>query len=312
MKPTRLFVLLAGFLVALGLLGAVAWVEWRQINRVEAATVLVSRTHQVLNHLVRLLSLMQDIENGARGFLVTGEPAFLEPFEAARGRVDDEFKALCTLTSDNLHQQTHCKVLAPLIAKRIAVSQATVDLRRNVGFEAAQKAVAGGVGKALMDQIRVLIGRMDAEEHILLAARTAEAKRAARASNLLIAGGTVLALLLIVGTFALVLRENQLRRRSQAELDRFFTLSLDLLCIANMDGYFKRLSPAFTQTLGYTTDQLTARPFLDFVHPDDHAATLAEVEKLSRGEPTIQFENRYRHQDSSWRWLAWKAQPDKD
>ncbi len=109
--------------------------------------------------------------------------------------------------------------------------------------------------------------------------------------------------------FVNIVRDITERKRVETERDRFFTLSLDMLCIAGMDGYFQRLNPAFTQTLGYATDELLARPFLDFVHPDDRAATSAEVEKLSRGEPTTHFENRYECKGGSWRWLAWKAQP---
>lgn len=92
-------------------------------------------------------------------------------------------------------------------------------------------------------------------------------------------------------------------------LGRFFTLSIDMLCIAGFDGYFKLLNPAWERTLGYSVDELTASPFVNFVHPDDREATLARLKKLSTGEGTISFENRYRAKDGSYRWMLWTATP---
>ncbi len=91
------------------------------------------------------------------------------------------------------------------------------------------------------------------------------------------------------------------------ELLHFFDESVDLLCVCGFDGKFKRLNPAWQSALGWTLAELTARPFLDFVHPDDRPATIAEFEKLLFGEPTIEFENRYQCKDGSCKWLQWTA-----
>lgn len=91
------------------------------------------------------------------------------------------------------------------------------------------------------------------------------------------------------------------------EADRLFALSIDMLCIAGFDGYFKKLNPAWSATVGFSEEELTSRPYLDFVHPEDRAATIAEATKLSRGVDTIHFENRYACKDGSYKWLAWTA-----
>jgi two-component system, sensor histidine kinase and response regulator len=97
------------------------------------------------------------------------------------------------------------------------------------------------------------------------------------------------------------------RKRAEEELDRFFTISLDLQCIATFDGYFTRVNSAWERTLGYTSEEMVARPFLDFVHPEDREPTIAVMSALITGERVRDFENRYRARDGSYRWLLWNA-----
>ena len=103
------------------------------------------------------------------------------------------------------------------------------------------------------------------------------------------------------------------RRRAQEELDCFFMLSLDMLCIAGFDGHFKRVNPAWHRVLGYSEEELLSRPFMDFVHPDDRQATIAEsMKQIERGEQVISFENRYFHKDGTLRWLMWTSTPFRE
>jgi PAS domain S-box-containing protein len=99
------------------------------------------------------------------------------------------------------------------------------------------------------------------------------------------------------------------RRRAEEERDRFFTLALDLLCIAGFDGYFKRVNPAWSRLLGYTEAELLSRPYMELVHPDDRDATTAEAGRLADGQEVLYFENRYFHKDGTLRWLMWAAAP---
>ncbi|MDC0835122.1 PAS domain S-box protein [Geitlerinema sp. CS-897] len=95
------------------------------------------------------------------------------------------------------------------------------------------------------------------------------------------------------------------RKQAEAERDRFFTSTLDLICIISFDGYFKRLNPTWEKTLGYSLSELQSIPYIHFVHPDDRDRTRIEAERVAQGRDVVWFENRCLTKDGDCRWLAW-------
>jgi PAS domain S-box-containing protein len=123
----------------------------------------------------------------------------------------------------------------------------------------------------------------------------------------------ILAAGLVLAALAGALGVNATRRaKAQADLDRIFNLSPDLIAVADFNGYFTRLNPASERILGYSEHELLARPYLDFVHPEDRLRTAAEETAISGGKTTLSFENRYVRKDGSERVLEWTATPVVD
>jgi PAS domain S-box-containing protein len=119
---------------------------------------------------------------------------------------------------------------------------------------------------------------------------------------------TALIIFLIVQRRRKKVAEEGLLQKTE-DLDQFFKVSPDLLCIANTDSYFLRLNPAWERTLGYSREELMAKRFLDFVHPDDLLGTQEAVSAQATEQKVIHFENRYRCKDGTYRWLGWSSVP---
>ena len=116
------------------------------------------------------------------------------------------------------------------------------------------------------------------------------------------------------------LAETQLRQLNEylkakveertADRDRLWSLVGDLMLVARFDANIVAVNPAFTNVLGWKPEEMIGRKFLEFVHPDDLAATEAEAARLATGAILHRFENRYRSVSGEWRWIAWTAAPD--
>jgi PAS domain S-box-containing protein len=113
-------------------------------------------------------------------------------------------------------------------------------------------------------------------------------------------------------TFNRMAEDLQVQVTELHQFQKFFDVSLDMLCIAGTDGYFKRTNPAFERVLGWSSGELLSKPFLALVHEDDVRATEEEIASLAEGNPTISFVNRFRCADGTWKWLRWNSYPDPD
>ena len=116
----------------------------------------------------------------------------------------------------------------------------------------------------------------------------------------------------IIG-YLLIGYDNTARKKAEDQLNSFFEISLDMLCVWSGDGYLKRINPVFNRSLGWSAEELMASPFIDFIHPDDQAKTVAIGDQQTIfGEKIITLENRYLHKNGTWRTLSWVSVPYTD
>jgi methyl-accepting chemotaxis protein len=195
----------SGFALALAALMVIGVVSYRSTTGLIKTAGLVAHTHQVLEKLEELLSVMKDAETGQRGFIITGEKRYLEPYLTALGQIDGGLKTVRELTKDNSNQQKRLDRLESLIAGKLEEMKAILDLRQEPikGFEAAKQRVLTDQGKKLMDDIRKVAAEMEEEENDLLKKRSAEAELSAEQTHSIIVGGTLAAVvfLSVVGFF---------------------------------------------------------------------------------------------------------------
>jgi methyl-accepting chemotaxis protein len=193
----------SGFGLALVMLATVGAVSYDSTTKLIESAGWVQHTHEVLNGLDEVLSGMKDAETGQRGYVITGEERYLEPYQGAGDRVDHKLKYVRELTADNPIQQQRLTAIEPLVAAKFAELQGTIDLRRAKGFAPAAQEVLSDKGKNAMDSIRNLVGEMREEETGLLARRSVEEKtRAHRTETTIIAGSLCSFLLLsLAGVF---------------------------------------------------------------------------------------------------------------
>lgn len=297
-------------LLALGLFASMAWLQWWQSERVREAEEWVARSREMESTLHQLLSSLQDVETGERGYLLSGDAAFLAPFEAGLERLAELQNRLNLLVRDHT-QQANLAVANELIARRVALSRRNVSLRDSAGFEAARRAVIGGEGRRAMDRVRIAFADMRVRQEVLLEERAAAASEKRNRVRWTIILGTAGGIVLLSVVLGLLLREIARRGKTQrvlaareADLARFKrTLDQTLDCVFLFNARTLRFSYAnrgASLLLGYTIEELLRMGALDIKPEFTESAFREKLLPLLNDEvPWLMFQTVHRRKNSS-------------
>ena len=190
----------ATFIFVAVIYAVVAISSYRGQVRNEASEKWVEHTFEVIQNLDSILAALIDAETGERGFLLTGTDAYLDPYNQGSQKVNGSIDKVQELTVDNSKEQALINAIRPLAAAKLALLQESIDLRREQGkgLDAVIKVLRTNKGKNLMDQIRTLVGEMEAEEHRLLEERNKDSESSAGTLRLVITLGSLLSILTLL------------------------------------------------------------------------------------------------------------------
>ena len=276
-----------GFAMAFLLLLGIGAVAYRSITSLTDTNQLITHTYKVLEELSEVLSLLKDAETGQRGYVITGDDAFLEPYQTGVAGVPAVIKDLRDLTSDNAHQQERIAEAEPLIAAKLAELKLTIDLRRKGNLEETAKFIRGSEGKKIMDNLRRILDQMDHEERDLLKQRADEAAAAARGAKTTIVFGTVFCLLFVTAAGFLITRS--LSGQIGAAVQHVQSSSAELQSAANQQASgAKESSTAMTEITTTISELLaTSRQIAESAQRVSHVAE--ETSSAARaGDQTVQ------------------------
>jgi diguanylate cyclase (GGDEF)-like protein/PAS domain S-box-containing protein len=300
------------FLAAALAIGVVAAAAMTMHGAVRKSDAVATEEALDLGEVERLRGLRERISRKVRTFLLTGDQRFVDELRASERAFSDLLSTLLAAATtpddrDLIHRIEERESDRRWVTERLIAAR-----RSGTSTETLAQTLEAEL-QPIVDSLDTTIAKLvEFHRRQVEQARTESQKTFSEAERGLWAAAAVALLIAVLTSLALARTLHRIEGRAgrlQRERDRFFDLSIDMVCIAGTDGYFKQLNPAFEAVLGYTRDELLEKPFLEFVHVDDRAATLKVVAQLSSGHPTIDFDNRYACKDGTYKWLSWHASP---
>jgi signal transduction histidine kinase len=221
MKSSSNRILVPALLVLATLVVAVnAWFAFRAVNALFQSEQLVEHTWQVIYQVERIMGSAKDAETGTRGFIITGDDSYLQPYQAALSGIPTEFDRFQFLTRDNPNQQRRIGEMRAVTEQRLSMLREAIDLKRVGSAETVHSFILNGTGKAEMDNLRRIADDAEQEERQLLAVRTARAESDSKHARYTVGIASLIDFILIVLMFRYISHERSLRFASEIAAER--------------------------------------------------------------------------------------------
>ena len=249
--------------VGLGMLVLIAGIGVWTLRQVADSDAWVDRTREVISTNQQLLSDVRNAQSAERGYIITGDEEYLEPYRSALASIPLSAEKLLRLTADNPQQQTRIKSLQGLIDERVAILNDALQQRRESGFDAARTVVMAGRGRAAMKQIQDASQQIEAEEYQLLQERTNNRQAHLRDGFIATLGAALIALIALI--FAPMdvrqaVRQRNLARHDQQESEAtaraLFEAATQAIFVVDPSGRIVMANPATEKMLGYSQNEL--------------------------------------------------------
>jgi len=305
-----------GFGLALLALLVIGIVSFLAIRSLVTNSDSVSHTQMVLAHAARVGSLLADAETGQRGFLVTGDPIFLEPYTSTSGSIRTEVDSLRLLTHDNARQSARVDRLQSLAAERLAILDDGIQARRRGGIASGSQWLLNDRGRRIMDDVRATLAAIRLEEEILLRQRDEAARASAVFATSLIIIGSIAALLAVGLASGMVRRD--LSRRAEveealreardrleqrvnertAELTAVIETSPLAISAIDSQGNILLWNRAAERMFGWTREEMIGNPYQQ-TDGGDRRIYRDVFERVAKGGPVIGYETRGKKKDGT-------------
>lgn len=302
-----------GFALACIIILMIGIISYLSLNKYISGSAETFKSLRVQTDIEKLFAEYSSAKSSVRGFHVTAQEHFLDEYYVTKNHMLKILQKIRLNTKDDQSQQEQLNILESSLVERMKFWEENFDKRRKSDMTFSMNlATNSNKWREVEKQFLNAVDKIKQEEIVRTSRQSKELEKFSSFTILVVVLGSFSAIGLILTAAFIVNRDSKRRELAEKETETFFAVSLDLMSISGMDGYFRKISPAWTELLGYTREELFKIPLLDLVHPEDLPKTLAEIEKQKGGGRVLQFENRWRTKSGEWVDLSWKSVPVGD